>query len=245
MRGDEKNLPFHGHIRHHRKNCRKSEGAERGMKKLICVLLAASLLSFAAVHAADAAPEQTDGLGLEKSRTLSDPMNFEFTPVNIAMNDSGTVAVFYRAATFDGILLFSQTGKLMTEFRFRRGDGTYFVELTDEEIMIGSVRGDHKTYYALDGAFLYNEDLSPGGIGESYDRALKTVSIECPSARLVLEKSAVKWELYLNDTLIMRCRPLFWAFQNSMLFIYMAVFFPIWLYGFRKQCRRMKEEQAK
>lgn len=223
-----------------KENCRKTEGVERGMKKLLCILLAAGLLSFAAVHAADAAPEQKDSLEFGESRTLSDPMNFEFTPVNIAMNDSGMVAVSFKAAAFDGVLLFSQSGKPVSEFHFQCS-GSFFVELEDAEIVICTVRGDHKVHYNLDGVCLFREDFPAGSVSDT--QAVKTVSIECPSARLVLKKSAVKWELYLNDTLIMRCRPLFWAFQNGMPFVFMAVFFPIWLYGFRKQLHRMKKEQ--
>lgn len=184
------------------------------MKKIVvfCLIFAFFHLSFFAERELNS--EQVSGINFYKSGSVSSPMNFEPFPINISMNSAGDVAVSYRAATFKGVLLFLAEDSEILDYHFH-ADGGFAVELLDKEIIIFLERGDHELHYDMNGNFLFRENLPGGGVTEICIQLEKTTRIENSTSILLLEKNFMKWELYLNDFLIMRCDPIYIFFQNS------------------------------
>lgn len=206
------------------------------MKKIFA-LIGIMLISFFPAYALDSDSPQTDSLSLRKSQNLSNPLNFEFTPCNITMNSLGDVGVSYTTATWKGLIIFDRNGNKLSEFHFDC-DGSYFIELSDEEIMIYTLRGRRCYHYSINGEFLFFENAN-NIITREYREAISVTEIKNADSRLILKKNIIGWKLYLNDILIMDCNPFVCFFHNIFPFL---LIFGVLFGGSYIVLRQMKKE---
>lgn len=212
------------------------------MKKIF-VFIGILLLSFFPAYTAGSGLSETDPLNLREAQYYSDPLNFEYAPCNIAMNSIGDIAVFYTAATYKGIFLFHQNEKNVSEFHFDHSGGSHFVELSDEEILIYSVRSGRQYHYSMSGEFRFFEDVSKI-ITEKYTEAISVTQITNASSRLVLKKNPIEWKLFLNDSLIMECDPFTWFVQKNFFLIMFCILLIVFVCNFfRMEKNRMEKNR--